>query len=101
MCMSSYMGSDTAMYEVLLFLLLYPAYECVACFVLWNCMDVNRNTIVILLYNTCGFIRPGVRLIMHASPLMPGIIVLHAMICARSSEYRPERGFQAKAASIL
>ena len=47
-CTYSYMGSDTAMYEILLFLLLYPAYECVACFVLWNCIDVNRNTIIIL-----------------------------------------------------
>ena len=36
---------------------------------------------------------------MYASSLMPGIIVPHAlymMICARSSEYRPERGFQAR-----
>ena len=34
-CTYSYMGSDTTMYEVLLYLL-YPAYECVACLVLWN-----------------------------------------------------------------
>ena len=27
---------------------------------------------------------------------MPGIIVLHAMICARSSEYRHERGLQTR-----
>ena len=44
--------------------------------------------------NKYGFIRPGVRLIMYASPITPGIIVLHDMICTRSSEYRPERGLQ-------
>ena len=33
---------------------------------------------------------------MYASSLMPGMLVLHALICARSSEYRPERGLQAR-----
>ena len=28
--------------------------------------------------------------------ITPGITVLHALICARSSEYRPERGLQAR-----
>ena len=35
-CTYTCMGSDTAMYEVLLFLLMYPAYERVAYFVSWN-----------------------------------------------------------------
>ena len=33
---------------------------------------------------------------MYALSLIPGIIVLHALICAQSSENRPERGLQAK-----
>ena len=43
-----------------------------------------------------GFIRPGVRLMMHASSQLPGVIVLRVMLCARSSKYRHERGLQAK-----
>ena len=41
-----------------------------------------------------GFIRPGVRLIVYASSLMPGTEYNRSSrsICARSSEYRPERG---------
>ena len=66
-------------------LLLYPAY-CVACFVVWNWMDVNMMDSII----------PGVRPIVYAPSLMPGIIVLHAMICARSSKYRHERSVQAR-----
>ena len=48
-----------------------------------------------------GFIRPGVHLIMYASSLTPGIIVIrvHALICARSSEYR--EAFRQEAASIV
>ena len=45
-------GSDTAMYEVLLFLL-YPAYEGVTWFVL-NWMDVNMNTVILRLHPTRG-----------------------------------------------
>ena len=54
MCTYSYMGSDTAMYEVLLLLLLYPAHEYVAGFVLWNWMDVNMTTILLRLHPARG-----------------------------------------------
>ena len=70
--------------------LLYTAYECVACFVLWNWMDVNMNTIILRLHPTRGSPK------MYASSLMRGIIVVHAMICTRSSEYPPEIGLQAR-----
>ena len=39
------MASNTVMHEVIS-VLLYPAYdECMACFVLWNWMDVNITDI--------------------------------------------------------
>ena len=38
----------------MIFLLSYPAYEFVACFVLWNWMDVNMNKIILGLHPTRG-----------------------------------------------
>ena len=89
------MGSDTAMYDVFMVLLLYPAYECVTCFfcgIIW--MDVNMNTIMLRLHPT------RVHQKMYVSSLVHGLIVLHAMKCARSSEYRRVRGLHAKTPSI-
>ena len=38
---------------------------------------------------------------MHASSLMPGMFALHAMICARSSEFRHEKALQARSDKCL
>ena len=35
-------------------ILLYPAYECVACFVWWNWVEVNMNTIILRFHPTRG-----------------------------------------------
>ena len=48
-------------------------------------MDVNMNIMILRLHPTRGLPNK------YASSLMSGIIVVHALICARSSEYRPER----------
>ena len=77
---------------VIIALLLYPAYECCGLsFVLSNSMDVNMNTIITRIHLARG--SPNN---VYASSLMSGLIVLHCLICARSSEYRPERGLQAR-----
>ena len=54
----SYMGSDTAMYEVL-FSLMHPAYERVACLVSWNWMDVSTNTVKLRVHPTRGWGSPN------------------------------------------
>ena len=56
-------------------------------------MDGNMNIIILRLHPTRG--SPNdVCLVANA-----GITVLHALICARYSEYRPERGLQARSSN--
>ena len=57
----------------------------------WEHEYMNEYNYILRLHPTRG--SPN---IMYASSLTPGIIVLHALICAWSSEYRPERGLQAR-----
>ena len=72
-----------------LIVLLYPAYDCVAFFGLSNGFDGEMNTIITRLHPTRG--SPNN---VYASSLIPGQIVLQALICALSSVYRPERGLR-------
>ena len=82
-CTLSYMGSDTAMYEVSMFLL-YPAYEGVACFVLRNLMDVNINTIILRLHPTRG------------SPNNVCLVANTSYNCATRYDSRSEFGMSAR-----
>ena len=78
------MGSDAVMYEVLN-LLLYPAYECVTCFVLWNWMDVNKvNTIILRLNPTRG------------SPNNACLVAIAWYDCSTRYDMRSEFGLSAR-----
>ena len=79
------MGSDTVTCTMYCFC-------CTLHMSVWSVLFCGQDGCV---HENC-FIRPRVRAIMYASTLMRAVIVLHAMICARSSEYRHERGVQAR-----
>ena len=48
-CCYSYMGSDTVMHRYhVCFCCMHPSYGCLACFVLWNWIDVNLLALIVM-----------------------------------------------------